>query len=168
MIDIRGNRNFLLMPSYPALYSKSTSLFVFCCKISIMNAATLALYQKTETWINLNILREVRFKATTSGGKGGQHVNKVSSRIELFWTPSESASLEEEIKERLLAKLASKLNQEGELRIVCEEERSQLQNKQKAIEKFYKLITSCFKEPKKKKTYQTLQSFSKETAGRQV
>jgi ribosome-associated protein len=134
-----------------------------------MNSSTLALYQKIETWISLGILSEVRFKATTSGGKGGQHVNKVSSRIELYWVPADSYLLEEEVKERLLKKLASKLSQEGELRIVSDEERSQLQNKQKAIEKFYKLVTACFKEPKKRKpTKPTKASVKKRLEGKSI
>ncbi|MDB5274059.1 MAG: yaeJ [Chitinophagaceae bacterium] len=108
-------------------------------------------YQKASTWETLGVLREVRFKASISGGKGGQHVNKVSTKIELYWTPSESTFLDEEIKHQLIIKLGSKLSAEGELRVVCEEERSQLQNKQKAVEKFYKLITACFVVQKKRK-----------------
>ncbi len=111
----------------------------------------LSAFQKTDTWENLGILKEVRFKASLSGGKGGQNVNKVSTKIELYWSPSESKILEEDIKQILLTKLATKLSQEGELRIVCEEERSQLKNKEKAIAKFYALLCTCFKVQKKRK-----------------
>jgi ribosome-associated protein len=111
----------------------------------------LSAFQKTNTWENLGILKELRFKASLSGGKGGQHVNKVSTKIELYWSPSESKILEEEVKQILLTKLAPKLSQEGELRIVCEEERSQLKNKEKAIAKFYALLCACFKVQKKRK-----------------
>lgn len=110
-----------------------------------MSLSQLSSYQKSDTWENLGVLKEVRFKASLSGGKGGQNVNKVSTKIELYWIPSESKLLEEDVKQILLTKLANKLSQEGELRVVCEEDRSQLKNKEKAIEKFYKLITACFK-----------------------
>jgi ribosome-associated protein len=115
-----------------------------------MSLSQLSSYQKTDTWENLGVLKEVRFKASLSGGKGGQNVNKVSTKIELYWIPSESKLMEEDVKQILLTKLASKLSQEGELRVVCEEDRSQLKNKEKAIEKFYKLLTACFKVQKKR------------------
>ncbi len=94
------------------------------------------------------MLGEVRFKASLSGGKGGQHTNKVSTRVELYWTPGASEALEKEVKERIVVKLSKRLNGEGELRLVCDEERSQWMNKERVIEKFYALLASCFKEPK--------------------
>jgi len=111
----------------------------------------LSSFQKPDTWENLGILKELRIKASLSGGKGGQNVNKVSTKIELYWSPNESKIIEEDIKQILLTKLAAKLSQEGELRIVCEEERSQLKNKEKAIAKFYALLCTCFKVQKKRK-----------------
>jgi ribosome-associated protein len=111
----------------------------------------LSAFQKTDTWETLGILKELRIKASLSGGKGGQNVNKVSTKIELYWSPSESKILEEEVKKILLTKLATKLSQEGELRIVCEEERSQIKNKEKALTKFYALLCACFKIQKKRK-----------------
>ncbi|MBC7486186.1 MAG: aminoacyl-tRNA hydrolase [Cytophagaceae bacterium] len=132
-----------------------------------MISLPLSSYQKTETWENLSILKELRFKASLSGGKGGQNVNKVNTKIELYWTPAESKLIEEEVKQVLLTKLASKLSQEGELRIVCEEDRSQLKNKEKAMEKFYKLITACFKVQKKRKaTKPTKSSVTKRLEGK--
>ncbi|MDF2456010.1 MAG: yaeJ [Cytophagaceae bacterium] len=132
-----------------------------------MSPLLLSSYQKSDTWENLGILKEVRFKASLSGGKGGQNVNKVSTKIELYWTPAESKLIEEEVKQILLTKLANKLSQEGELRVVCEEERSQLKNKEKAIEKFYKLITACFKVQKKRKaTKPTKSSVTKRLEGK--
>jgi ribosome-associated protein len=116
-----------------------------------MTSSSLSIYQKAETWENLGIVKELRIKASLSGGKGGQNVNKVSTKIELYWTPSESKLLEEEVKQILLTKLSSKLSQEGELRVVCEEDRSQLKNKEKAIQKFYRLLTACFVTHKKRK-----------------
>lgn len=102
-------------------------------------------------WKSSGVLAEVKFKASLSGGKGGQHTNKVSTKIELYWTPSDSYVLTEEQKEKVITRLASKLSKEGELRVLCEEERSQIKNKEKAIQKFCLLLSSCFKEKKKRK-----------------
>ena len=124
-------------------------------------------FQKTVAWENLDVLKEVRIKATLSGGKGGQNVNKVSTKIELYWSPNESKILEEEVKQILLTKLANKISQEGELRIVCEEERSQLKNKEKAIAKFYALLCSCFIVQKKRRaTRPTRSSITKRLDGK--
>lgn len=109
---------------------------------------TFSYLQQTSSWKEIDILSEVRFKASLSGGSGGQNVNKVSTKMELYWTPANSTILDEKTKNRLISKLAKKLNTEGELRIVCDEERSQLLNKVKLIEKFYALLANCFKEPK--------------------
>src|SRR5436190_23135259 len=105
-------------------------------------------YHLPETWRNSGIIKEVNFKASLSGGKGSQNVNKVNTKVELYWTPGNSFILSDDQKIRIISKLSSKLNNEGELRIVAEEERSQLKNKETAKEKFYKLIASCFKEKK--------------------
>lgn len=99
-------------------------------------------------WKATTIAAEIVFKAVLSGGKGGQNVNKVSIKVELYWTPHESSSLSEYQKAKILDKLASKLNAEGQLRVVCEEARGQLSNKTLALEKLYKLIAQCFVEPR--------------------
>ncbi|MFL5731078.1 MAG: alternative ribosome rescue aminoacyl-tRNA hydrolase ArfB [Cytophagaceae bacterium] len=104
-----------------------------------------------ETWRNSSIIKEVRFKASLSGGKGGQNVNKVSTKIELYWKPGESYVLSEEQKSKVVLSLEGKLSHEGELRIVSEEERSQLRNKEGAMDKFFNLIASCFKVKKKRR-----------------
>jgi ribosome-associated protein len=80
-----------------------------------------------------NLLPELTFKATTSGGKGGQHVNKVSSRIELYFDVNASVHLSEEEKSILLRKLQGRINDEGVLRITSSEGRSQHDNKETAI-----------------------------------
>jgi ribosome-associated protein len=107
-----------------------------------------SIYTNPETWRNSNIIKEIRFKASLSGGKGGQNVNKVSTKIELYWKPTESYLLTEDQKSKVISKLQNKLSQEGELRIVAEEERSQLRNKERAINKFFELLASCFREKK--------------------
>ena len=109
------------------------------------------IYQNINIWEEIGLLREVKFKASLSGGKGGQNVNRVHTKAELYWKPFSSQVLEPEVKEKIISRISSKLSAEGELRIVCEEERSQLKNKQKAIQKLYGLLSSCFKERKKRK-----------------
>ena len=96
-------------------------------------------------WKKSNILQEVTFKTSLSGGKGGQHINKTSTKVELYWSPSESEFFNELYKELIVSKLSKQISNEGTIRIVCEESRSQLKNKEKAIEKFYEILASCFK-----------------------
>ena len=83
---------------------------------------------------------ELIFNATRSSGPGGQHVNKVSTRIELRFDIQASNLLSDEEKSNLISKLAGRISKEGILILVSQTERSQLDNKRKAIEKFYKLI----------------------------
>ena len=70
--------------------------------------------------LNLNLTTECSLKATRSGGAGGQHVNKVSSKIELTFDIPNSKLLSDEQKNILLEKLSSKLSTEGVLRITEE------------------------------------------------
>src|SRR5690606_1675937 len=70
-------------------------------------------------------------------------------------TPAHSGLLEEDARHKIISRLSSKLNKEGELRIVSEEERSQLKNKQKAIAKFCALLAGWCKERKKRKATKT-------------
>lgn len=93
---------------------------------------------------------EFVFKTSRSGGKGGQHVNKVSSKVELSFDVLQSALLDEEEKQIIAAKLAYRLTNQGIIKIICQEERSQFRNKQLAIEKFYALLEKCFVKRKKR------------------
>jgi ribosome-associated protein len=104
-----------------------------------------SIYQDPETWRQSQILKEVKFKASLSGGKGGQNVNKVSTKVELYWIPAASAFLNENQKTKVISKLHSRLSREGALRLVSEEDRSQLRNKENVTDKFYNLLAGCFK-----------------------
>jgi len=89
-----------------------------------------------------------KFLTSRSSGPGGQNVNKVNSRVELRFNVIECALLSENEKEIIFEKLTNKINNENELIIVRQTERSQLKNKEKTIEAFYLLIEKALK-PKK-------------------
>jgi ribosome-associated protein len=100
---------------------------------------------------DLRLETECSLKATRSGGAGGQHVNKVSSKIELTFDIPNSKLLSDEQKNILLQKLASKLSLEGVLRITEDGDRSQHENREKAISKFYTVLENALKPVKKRK-----------------
>jgi len=97
------------------------------------------------------LVRELQFKALRSSGAGGQHVNKVSSKIELTFNLKESMALSETEKLSLLEKLSRKLTKEGALVLYCSESRSQHKNKALAIEKLLLLLKSNLKTQKPRK-----------------
>jgi ribosome-associated protein len=98
-----------------------------------------------------NFKSELYFSSSRSGGPGGQHVNKVNTKIELRFHILNSELLTEEEKSILLHKLKNKINKDGELIIVSQENRSQYQNKAEAVEKFLALLKKAFTPVKKRK-----------------
>lgn len=98
-----------------------------------------------------NFENEFIISASRSSGPGGQNVNKVSTKIELRFNVSASSLFDEEEKEIIHQKLKARINNEGELIIVSQSERTQLQNKELAIEKFYTLIETALKPVRKRK-----------------
>jgi ribosome-associated protein len=91
---------------------------------------------------------ELLFRATRSGGPGGQHVNTSSTRVELWWDVAGSAALDDATRARLLTRLATRLDAEGQLRIVASESRSQLRNREAAVERLQTLLADALKERK--------------------
>ena len=87
---------------------------------------------------------EITFKTSRSGGSGGQHVNKVSTKVELDFDVVNSKILTDEQKDIITNKLAARITVEGILQVICQTERSQLRNKIAAIAKFHELIDWCF------------------------
>lgn len=75
---------------------------------------------------------ELGVRASRASGAGGQHVNKTSTRVEVTWNVMLSPSLGETDRARLSTRLASRLSDEGELRVVASDTRSQLQNRELA------------------------------------
>ena len=100
---------------------------------------------------DINFEIEFKFKTSRSSGAGGQNVNKVSTKVELDFDVVNSELLTDEQKETILAKLKNKISKEGILQIISQTERSQLGNKEIAIEKFHDLISKCFVEKKKRR-----------------
>ena len=94
---------------------------------------------------------EFTFKTSRSGGSGGQHVNKVSTKVELDFDVISSKILTDEQKDIITTKLSSRITIEGILQVICQTERSQLRNKMAAIAKFHELIDSCFVVLKKRR-----------------
>lgn len=102
---------------------------------------------------------ELKFQASRSGGKGGQNVNKVSTKIELNFDVINSKLLSDEEKNILAEKLKNKIDKNGILRIVSQNERSQYLNKLGAVKKFYTLTGKAFKKEKTRhKTKPTISS----------
>ncbi len=98
----------------------------------------------------IDFLPEIEFQTSRSGGPGGQNVNKVETKVELRFNIATSILLTDEQKVRLLEKLQSQLVQETVLAITVQEKRSQLQNKELVIKKFYKVLEKAFHEKKKR------------------
>jgi ribosome-associated protein len=89
---------------------------------------------------------ELIFSTSRSSGPGGQNVNKVNTKVELRFNINESESLSEEEKEKIFARLKNKITTKGDLLIISQSARTQLLNRQKAEDKFYKLICSALKD----------------------
>jgi ribosome-associated protein len=91
---------------------------------------------------------ELSFRASRSGGPGGQHVNKTSTRIELIWNVRTSRALSEEQRSLLTAKLATRMDSEGEVRIVASDHRSQTRNRDAAEDRLSRLVRAALAVPK--------------------
>lgn len=86
------------------------------------------------------IIQECDFKAVRSSGAGGQHVNKVSSKIELSFSLINSNGLTENEKNRLLEKIANKISKDSVLVLTCSESRSQHKNKELVVKKLLTIL----------------------------
>ncbi len=104
------------------------------------------------TQIDTESLRPfVSFQTSRSGGSGGQHVNKVETKVTLLFDVDAVTFFSEEEKERIRRRLTSRLQADGLLQVVSQKTRSQLQNKEIAMQKLVELLTVAFLTEKPRK-----------------
>jgi ribosome-associated protein len=94
---------------------------------------------------------ELDVRVSRASGAGGQHVNKTSSRVEIFWNIPASRALTDEQRARLLDKLSSRLTTEGSIRVVASDMRSQIRNRDLAEERLVELVRRSLVVPRKRK-----------------
>ena len=105
---------------------------------------------------------ELTFRASRAGGPGGQHVNTSSTRVEVVWNVRRTSALAPEERARVLAKLASRIDGEGNLRVVGSEFRSQARNREAAVERLGDTVRKALHVPRsRKKTRPTRSSVEK-------
>jgi len=91
---------------------------------------------------------ELKTTFSTSGGPGGQHANKASTRVELRWNVADSEVLGPRQRSRLLEKLKGRIDSRGVLRVVSDERRSQLRNRADAERRLGELVAAALKQEK--------------------
>jgi len=101
----------------------------------------------------IDFSEEIFFRTARSGGKGGQHVNKVETMVEAWWSVPDSRFFTEEQKQTILEKLKHHINKEGMLMMKSQESRSQSANKKKALAKMLQRVNqSLLKKKARMKT----------------
>ncbi|MDR3009179.1 MAG: aminoacyl-tRNA hydrolase [Sphingobacterium sp.] len=97
------------------------------------------------------VVGELTFKFSRSGGAGGQHVNKVSSKVLLQWDVNLSTAVSVEEKAIILTLLTSRINKEGILQLECDIDRSQLRNREIVIDRFKRILEAALVPAKPRK-----------------
>jgi ribosome-associated protein len=96
---------------------------------------------------------ELVFKASRSGGPGGQNINKVNTRVTLFFDVANCDSFSDVQKQRILARLATRADKNGVMRVVSQKFRTQKANRKAAVERLGELLREALKiRPVRKKT----------------
>jgi len=94
---------------------------------------------------------EMRVSFSRSSGAGGQNVNKTSTKVVVHWPIGKSRVFTWEEKQRIFLKLTNRINFNGELVVSSEEERSQPQNRAKAVARLRALVVQALRVPKKRR-----------------
>lgn len=97
------------------------------------------------------IRQELMFKAIRSSGAGGQHVNKVSSKVVLTWDIGSTMGLTEEERQYLQSRLANRLSKDNMYQLEVDQTRSQIKNKEIAIVRFFDTIEKGLQKPKERR-----------------
>jgi len=93
---------------------------------------------------------ELKYKTSRSSGSGGQHVNKVETRVELHFDVAKSYVLTEDEKQIIFEKLQNRISKNGILQVSSQAKRSQVLNKENATDKFLNLLEKALKPEKKR------------------
>jgi ribosome-associated protein len=94
--------------------------------------------------------KELSFSTARSSGPGGQNVNKVSTKVIVHFNVASSPGLDDIQKQKILKRLANRITKEGVLSAACQKSRSQIANKQGAIERMVELLKIALTEKKKR------------------
>ncbi len=84
--------------------------------------------------------RELIVRATRSGGPGGQHVNTSATRVEIVWNVARTTALDPERRDRVMARLSSRVDGDGNLRVVAADSRSQRHNRDAAAARLASVV----------------------------
>jgi ribosome-associated protein len=133
-----------------AVFSLQLALLIFkVCQLQTKNCQlSLHLFMNIS---KADLQKETFYKASRSGGKGGQNVNKVSSKVELLFSVNDSVLFSDEEKLLINEKLQNRLNKDGYVQVICDEERSQYLNREKALERLVLLLARSLQIQKPRK-----------------